>query len=284
MPVLVPTSLDDAVSMLAESADTLVLAGGTDAMVEINMGHRSPPSRVLALNRVAELRSWTFQPDTSTLRIGAAVTYAELMEPPIADLVPALAEASRTVGSPQIRHAGTLGGNLGTCSPAGDGLPVLAALDAVVHLASTAGERSLPVAEFMLGVKRNARRPDELITAVSVPALSGYQGYSKVGVRNAMVIALATACVVVDDPTRSIRLAIGSVGTTIIRCGEAEQFATESVDFDTASAGADVIARFGELAAATSRPIDDHRATADYRRHAISVLSSRLLRRAFPNG
>ena len=260
MPVLVPTSLDDALSMLADSPDVLVLA----------------------VNRVAELRSWTYNPGAATVRIGAAVTYTELMEPPIADLVPALAEASRTVGSPQIRHAGTLGGNLGTCSPAGDGLPVLAALDAVVHLASSTGERSLPVAEFMVGVKRTARRPDELITAITVPVLSGYQGYSKVGVRNAMVIALATACVVIDVPSRSVRLAIGSVGPTIIRCTEAEQFAVSAIDFARSRASADVVARFGKLAAAASRPIDDHRATAAYRRHAIGVLAARLLRRAFP--
>ena len=281
MPVLVPTSLDDAVSMLAGSPDMLVLAGGTDAMNEVNAGHRRPQS-VLAVNRVAELRSWTYNPEAGTVRIGAAVTYAELMEPPIADLVPALAEASRTVGSPQIRHAGTLGGNLGTCSPAGDGLPVLAALEAVVHLASSTGERSLPVAEFMVGVKRTARRSDELITAITVPVLRGYQGYSKVGVRNAMVIALATACVVVDVPTRSLRLAIGSVGPTIIRCTEAEQYAAAAIDFDGSRASADVVAQFGELAAAASRPIDDHRATAAYRRHAIGVLAGRLLRRAFP--
>ncbi len=282
MPVLVPTSLDQAVSMLSATPDALVLAGGTDAMVEVNAGHRKP-HHVLVVNRVAELRSWTFDPEASTVRIGSAVTYAELMEPPIADLVPALAEASRTVGSPQIRHAGTLGGNLGTCSPAGDGLPVLAALDAIVHLASATGERSMPIGEFMVGVKRNARRPDELITAVTVPVVSGYQGYSKVGVRNAMVIALATACIVVDTPGRTVRLAIGSVGTTIIRCTDAEAFAASAVDFDSGTASGDTVTRFGELAAAASRPIDDHRATADYRRHAIGVMAGRLLRRGFAN-
>src|SRR4051812_41909379 len=140
MPVLVPTTLDEAITMLADAPGSMVLAGGTDAMVEVNAGHRRPVD-VVAVNRVAELRSWTYDGAAATVRIGAAVTYAELMEPPLAALIPALAEASRTVGSPQIRHAGTLGGNLGTCSPAGDALPVLAALDAVVHLASARGER-----------------------------------------------------------------------------------------------------------------------------------------------
>ncbi len=283
MPVLVPTTLEAAIAMLAQAPDCLVLAGGTDAMVEVNSGHRRPHN-VLAVNRIAELRSWTHDPASATVRIGAAVTYAELMEPPLADLLPALAEASRTVGSPQIRHAGTLGGNLGTCSPAGDGLPVLAALDAVVHLASALGERSMPVAEFMVGVKRTARRPDELITSITLPVLAGWQGYSKVGVRNAMVIALASACLAVHEPAGGVRLAIGSVGTTIIRCAEAEAFAASVVDIPRRAVSAEAATQFGELAAAASRPIDDHRATAAYRRHAIAVLSSRLLRRAFPNG
>jgi len=282
MPVLVPNTLDEAITMLADTPGAMVLAGGTDAMVEVNAGHRRPLD-VVAVNRVAELRSWTYDGAAAVVRIGAAVTYAELMEPPLAELVPALAEASRTVGSPQIRHAGTLGGNLGTCSPAGDGLPVLAALDALVHLASARGERTMPVAEFMIGVKRTARADDELITAITVPVLDGWQGYSKVGVRNAMVIALATACVAVDTPGRSVRLAIGSVGPTIIRCSEAEQLAAAEVDFTARTASVDTVARFGALAAAASRPIDDHRATADYRRHAIGVLAARLLRRAFPH-
>ena len=282
MTVLAPTSLDEALSALADLPGALVLAGGTDAMVEVNMGHRKPTD-VVSVNRVSELRSWTYDPVAATVHIGAAVTYSELMQPPLAALLPALAEAARTVGSPQIRNAGTLGGNLGTCSPAGDGLPVLSALDATVHLASTRGERSLPVGEFMVGVKRNAREHDELITGITVPVLDGWQGYSKVGVRNAMVIALATACLAVDTPAGSVRLAIGSVGTTILRCDEAEQFAASAVDFTSMAASAATVARFGELAAAHSRPIDDHRATAAYRRHAIGVLSCRLLRRAFPD-
>jgi CO/xanthine dehydrogenase FAD-binding subunit len=282
MPVLIPLSLDEAVAALASAPDVLVLAGGTDAMVEVNAGHRRP-SMVVAVNRIAELRSWTYDPVAATVRIGAAVTYAELMEEPLARLLPALAEASRTVGSPQIRHAGTLGGNLGTCSPAGDGLPVLSALDAVVHLASTAGERSLPVHEFMQGVKQTALRQGELITAITVPILDGWQGYSKVGVRNAMVIALATACVAVDTPARTVRCAIGSVGTTILRCRDAESFAAEHVDFPDRRADVGVVERFGDLAAAASRPIDDHRSTAAYRHHAIRVMASRLLRRAFPH-
>ena len=282
MTVLVPATLDEALAALAASPDALVLAGGTDAMIEVNGGHRRP-GVVIAINRVAELRSWTYDPSTSLVRIGAGVTYTELMEPPLSVLLPALAQASRTVGSPQIRHAGTLGGNVGTCSPAGDSLPVLSALNAVVHLANSSGERSLSIHDFMVGVKRTARLPDELITGLTLPVLTGWQGYSKVGVRNAMVIALASACVAVDTRGSSVRLALGSVGPTIIRCAEAESFAGASVDFSSGRVSPTDVKQFGVLAAAASRPIDDHRATAAYRRHAVGVLASRLLRRAFPD-
>jgi CO/xanthine dehydrogenase FAD-binding subunit len=289
MSVFVPVSLDDAVEVLTAHPDALVLAGGTDAMVAINEGHLrigagDRPATVVAIDRVAELRSWTVDPAARAVTLGAGVPYTELMREPLASLLPALAEASRTVGSPQIRNAGTLGGNLGTCSPAGDALPVLSALDAVVHLASADGRRSMPVHEFMVGVKRTALRPGELIVAVTVPLLDGWQGYAKVGVRNAMVIATASACLAVHTPDRSVRIALGSVGPTIIRCTEAEAFAAERIDWDTSTVTPDLAARFGDLVAAASRPIDDHRSTAEYRRHAVGVLGRRLLRRAFPTG
>ena len=197
--------------------------------------------------------------------------------------VPALGQAARTVGSPQIRNTATLGGNVGTCSPAGDGLPVLAALDAIVHLVSATGSRSLPFLEFMTGPKRTALLPGELIEAVTVPVFRGWQGYAKVGVRNAMVISNAGACLAVDD-SGGVRIALGSVGPTILRCPEAETFAAAVVDHDQRAVADDDVAEFGRLAAEAARPIDDHRSTAAYRRHAVAVLARRLLRRAFPNG
>jgi CO/xanthine dehydrogenase FAD-binding subunit len=289
MPVVVPLTLREATSALAEHPGAMVLAGGTDALVEINEGHRriatgTATPVVIAVDRVAELRSWTIDPGERTVTIGAGVTYDELMEEPLAALLPALAQASRTVGSPQIRIAGTLGGNLATCSPAGDALPVLSALDAEVRLAGLAGERTMSVHEFMIGVKRTALEPGELITAVTLPLLDGWQGYSKVGVRNAMVIATASACLAVHTPARSVRVALGSVGPTIIRATEAESFAANAVDWDRSAISDDDARRFGDLTAVASRPIDDHRSTAAYRRHAIGVMSARLIRRAFPEG
>jgi CO/xanthine dehydrogenase FAD-binding subunit len=284
---MMPTTLDEALADRVAHPGALLLAGGTDVMVEINEGHRrldTEAPTVIALGRVPELSTWTHDPVAGTLTIGAGITWAEIEATPLAELVPALAQAARTVGSPQIRHAGTIGGNLATCSPAGDGLPVLVALDAVVHLAGGAGRRSLPIAGFMLGVKHTALLPDELIESITVPLLDGWQGYSKVGVRNAMVIATASACLATDRATRSIRLALGSVAPTVVRCPEAERFATDYVDWAGGGVPPDVAARFAELARAASRPIDDHRSSAEYRRHAVGVMASRLLVRAFLGG
>ncbi len=280
MTCIAPTTLRGALDALAEDPDALVLAGGTDLMVEVNMGHRAP-GNVVAVTRVAELCSWVHDPVAATVRLGAGVTYAEVMDEPLGTLLPALAEAARTVGSPQIRHAATIGGNIGTASPAGDGLPVLAALDAVVHLESAVARRNVPFADFATGPKRTVRQAGELITGITVPVLRGWQGYAKVGVRNAMVIATASCCLAVDTDAANVRIALGSVGPVIIRAADAEAFAAANVDWTAGTASDDVVARIGELTAAAARPIDDHRSTADYRRHATEVLARRLARRAF---
>jgi CO/xanthine dehydrogenase FAD-binding subunit len=284
--VLVPRSIDQALEGLAANPTATLLAGGTDVLVEVNEGHRRFAWRdgdtdVIALTQVPELSTWTLDPGARSVTLGAAITFAEIEREPLRSMLPALAEAARTVGSPQIRNAATVGGNLATCSPAGDGLPVFAALDALVNLVAPSGRRTLPVGEFMRGVKQTALAPGDMIESITLELLDGWQGYSKVGVRNAMVIATASACLAADVTTQSLRLALGSVAPTIIRCPEAEAYATTSVDWGARTVAADVARRFGELAAAASRPIDDHRSTAAYRRHAIAVMSTRLLQRAF---
>lgn len=286
MSVTVPYTLADALTALAARPDATILAGGTDLLVELNSGHRQI-GEVVVVNRVAELCSWLYDPVQQTLQIGAGVTYAEIERAPLNGWVPALAQAARTVGSPQIRHAATIGGNVGTCSPAGDGLPVLSALDAQVHLASASGTRTISFADFMIGPKRTERQVGELLTGITVPVFKGWQGYSKIGVRNAMVIATVSASLVVDPGTNdrdaNVRLALGSVGPVIIRCTQAEALVNEAADFAGGRVGAAVVNEFAQLAQAAARPIDDHRSTAEYRRHAVGVLASRLLRRAFPH-
>jgi CO/xanthine dehydrogenase FAD-binding subunit len=274
-----PRSLDEAVALLEATPEAMVLAGGTDLMVAVNAGgHR--PETVVSLARVPELRGW--RRDGDELVLGACLTYTE-MERELADLVPALAQAARTVGSPQIRNAATLGGNVGTASPAGDTLPVLAALDAMVDLTGPAGARSMPLLQLLTGVKRTALRPGELVASVRVPVLRGPQEFLKVGPRNAMVISVVMVAVVVDLDGRSVRAGLGAVAPVPVRPREAEAYATALVDWPTGRLTTDgAPERFGELCAEASRPIDDHRSTADYRRRAVSVCAARALSRAFP--
>lgn len=244
-------------------------------MVEVNLGHRRP-SGVVALRRVGELQGAEITDDMVDL--GASVTYAEV-EADLADVTPGLAMASRTVGSPQIRNVGTIGGNLGTASPAGDALPWLVAVDAQVVLAGPDGSRLLPVADFLVGVKETARRPDEIIHRIRAPRVPGPQHVAKVGPRNAMAIAVASVAMVVDTAARRVRVAMGSVGPTPVRPLAAEEAVSSAVDWDALTCPADAVDAFGAACAAAARPITDHRSTAEYRRHAARVLAARTLRR-----
>jgi len=278
--VLVPESLEEACAALARLPGATLLAGGTDLMVGINAG-RHRPEHVIAVGRLAELRAW--RRDGDHLVLGAGVTYRHLLEPPLAELVPVLAQAARSVGSPQIRNAGTLGGNLGTASPAGDGVAALVALGGTVRLRSLDGERDVDLAAFVTAPRRTLRRDDELIVAVRVPVLDGPQEFLKVGTRNAMVIAVASAALVVDPPARAVRLALGSVAPRPLRATPAEALAAEVVDWSRRRAPEGAAEGFGRLAADEASPIDDHRSSAAYRRHAVRVLARRAFERAFPS-
>jgi len=284
MSVIVVRSLDAALESLARVPQSMVLAGGTDAMVEINFGHRRP-HHVIAVDRVPELNEW--QREGSMLRIGAGVTYAALETPPFATLVPALAHAARTVGSPQIRNAGTLGGNVAMASPAGDTLPVLAALDASIELHRVGGVRVIPWHEFFVGPKKTTRADDELVVAIHVPVRSGPQAFLKVGTRNAMVIAVASVCLVVDLDDRTVRCGLGAVGPVPLRAPAAEAWVVDQLVWTDAGVQLrdPALAReFGRRVAEAARPIDDHRGTAAFRRHAISVCAERALDRACEGG
>jgi CO/xanthine dehydrogenase FAD-binding subunit len=269
----------EVVNALRDYPEARLIQGGTDMMVEVNL-NRARVNDVISLRRVAELRRWHLDPDTALLRIGAGVPFAEMERAPLSLQAPALAQAARTVGSPQIRAAGSLGGNLGTCSPAGDGLPVLSALDAVVHLRSATTERDVSIHDFMVGVKKNLKQPDEVIVAVTVPVVQGFSGYAKVGSRNAMVISAASACLVHDAVGGTIHLAFGAVAPTVVRARRAEAWLGEQINLQGSLTVSPALAReFGQRAAEECSPIDDHRSTALYRRHAVAVLAERLLLR-----
>jgi CO/xanthine dehydrogenase FAD-binding subunit len=273
-----PTTLAEALEVRAADPEACPIAGGTDLMVEVNFGHRRPAS-FLDLTRVGDLCEIEFEASGEALRIGAGMPLAEAVAA-VGHLAPAFCTAAQTVGSPQIRARATVGGNLGTASPAGDVLVPLVAAGASVELATSSGARAMPIGAFLVGPKRNALEADELIVAVRLPTASGGQQFAKIGTRNAMVIAVAAFGVHLDARRRSVGTAIGSAGPTTLRAPEAETFLAGVLDEEglwerSGELSASAAARFGELVAAAARPIDDVRGTAAYRRHALAVLARR---------
>src|SRR6476659_1158357 len=245
MDVLTPRSLDEALRMKSERPGAVPLAGGTDLMVELNFDRRRPEA-ILNLAEVEQLRGWSRE--NGTVRLGAGLTYTEAMEEPLRSLLPALAEASRTVGSPQIRNRGTIGGNLGTASPAGDALPPLLVEDAEIEIASVRGSRRIALGDFLVGVKQNALADDELIVAAHIRPSGARQTFMKIGPRNAMVIAVCSLALAVDRERGELRAAFGSAAPVV-------RLVTGSLDD---------VAEFPDRVAEAASPIDDVRGTAAY--------------------
>jgi CO/xanthine dehydrogenase FAD-binding subunit len=279
MDVFLPATLDEALDTAAAHPEVVPIAGGTDVMVELNMD-LGRPETLMDVSRLPELRE--IRREDGSLFLGSGVTYTRIMRE-LPELT-ALVQASRSVGSPQIRNRGTVGGNLGTASPAGDALPVLAAWDADIVLGRAGGStRSVRWDEFLKGVKQTSLEPGELILGARWHVPSGPGSFSKIGTRNAMVIAVASVCLQVDEPSRSIRVALGSVAPTVVRAREAETVAAQAFedagawDDPRADPGDEAIGPFGELVAGAASPIDDVRGTASYRKRAVSVLALRAL-------
>jgi CO/xanthine dehydrogenase FAD-binding subunit len=276
MEFLQPTTWREAVEAKAAHPDAVPIAGGTDVMVAVNFGRLRPP-RLLDLTRVPELRQW--DTEDGVVRLGAGVPYARVITE-LGNRLPGLAMAARTIGSPQIRNRGTVGGNLATASPAGDAHPALLAAGAEVEVASVRGTRRIPVADFYRGVKRSALADDELVAAIRIRPPSGPQQYSKIGTRNAMVIAVAAFGLALHPDRRAVGTGIGSAAPTPRRASAAEEFLAGELDglWDSrAELPAATAARFGELVAGAAAPIDDVRGTARYRVHALSVMARRTL-------
>jgi CO/xanthine dehydrogenase FAD-binding subunit len=278
MRFLQPLSLEEALEIKTQAPEAVPLAGGTDLMVELNFD-RKRPEAIMDLGRVAELRQW--HRDDGELVIGSGVTYTRLLAELDGEL-PGLAIASRTIGSPQIRNRATMGGNLGTASAAGDALPPLVAAGASIEVASQEGSRTLAITDFLVGAKRNALEPDELITAIRMPPAHGPQQFSKIGTRNAMVIAVCSFALNLNPQARRVGTGIGSAGPVTVRAAAAEGFLQDVLEEERLweshaeipdSAGA----RFAELVAEAASPIDDVRGTAAYRRRALTVMGRRTL-------
>ncbi|MFW5417907.1 FAD binding domain-containing protein [Nocardiopsis sp. CNT-189] len=274
MDFLRPSTLEEALAAKSGRPAGVPIMGGTDVMVELNFDKRRPEA-LIDLTRIAELREWTFEGDA--VRLGAGVPYTRIIDE-LSAHAPALAQASRSVASPQIRNRGTVGGNLGGASPAGECHAPLLATDAVIELASVRGVRRVPARGFYLGLRRTARQDDELITAVLLPRPAGPQRFSKIGTRNAMVIAVANFALALNAEKRTVGTGLGSVAPTPVRAEEAEEFLAAEFDWDGGTPPAEpVVRRFGELVASVARPIDDQRGSAEYRRHAAGVMARRAL-------
>ena len=278
MEFIQPTAWEEALAARAAHPGSMPIAGGTDVMVDLNFD-RSRPDAIIDLTRVRELRE--LGEEDGVVRIGAGVTYARVIAE-LGDRLPGLAMASRTIGSPQIRNRGTVGGNLGAASPAGDSHPPLVAAHAEIELASEGGVRRVPAREFYVGPKRSVLAADELIAAILVAPARGPEQFSKIGTRNAMVIAACSFALAIDPVLRRVGTGIGSAGPTPLAAAEAESFLegvlSEDDTWDSpAPLGDAALERFGELVAAAARPIDDVRSTAAYRREALRVLARRTL-------
>ena len=278
MEFLQPGSWPEALQMKAAHPQAIPIQGGTDVMVELNFD-RHRPEHLLDLGRVPELTQWA--PDNGHIRLGANVTYARVIAE-LGDRLPGLAMASRTVGSPQIRNRGTVGGNLGAASPAGDAHPPLLAAYADVEAESVRGRRLIPATEFFTGVKRHALAPDELISAVLITPPAGPQQFCKIGTRNAMVIAVASFGLALHPDRGTVGTGIGSAAPTPRRAVAAEEFlgqvlADEGLWTTRGPLPDAAVARFADLVADAASPIDDVRGSARYRVHSLSVMARRAL-------
>lgn len=276
-PVQSPRSLADAYGLLTDGgAAWQPVAGGTDLLVQITGELGPPPERVLDIWGLDELRGINL--DGDELVMGALTTYTELRQSAlVGELLPALAQASATIGAAQIQNRGTVGGNLVNASPAGDTLPIWLATDSLVVLGSAGGERSVAALDFFTGYRETARRDDELVLRVRVPLLPRrHVRFRKVGTRRAQAISkvvMAVSWLTGDDGAWiDTRVGLGSVAATPVRAGATEA-ALNGQQPVRAAADAAVAALESEI-----QPIDDVRSTADYRRLVAGRVLRRLIR------
>ena len=276
-----PRTLDEAVQLLAQHREKArVLAGGTDLVLMMS-DRVVAPEHVIDIKNVAELTRLEWGADGS-LTVGAATPFRTLeTDQRVRETFPGLAEAAAEVGSWQIRNLGTVGGNLCTASPSAEIGPILLALDAEAEIAGPKGRRSVPVSQFHTGVRRTVLEPDELLVSVKVPAAQGRAGshYIKLKERVKMDIAFVGVASVVelegsDGVVKSARIALGAVAPTPIRAQEAEAKLAGQRLTD------ELLAEAGRLAAQAAKPISDVRASAEYRREMVDVLTRRTLKQA----
>ncbi len=269
-----PTKLDDALALLREAPKPVaILAGGTDLMIKLRAG-LFPRGTVIDIKRLPEVQGIVWDAD-GTVHIGAAVTMAELYRGArLCEQYPALTEGAEAVGSLQIRNRATVVGNLCNASPCMDTAPALLLLDARLRVVGPQGGRELPVRQLFVDVKKTSLAADELSLAVTIPAASKRlrTGFDKIKRVRGHDLALVNCAVAYDAQERSWRAAIGSCGKTTV--------VTDTVRGEaTAAAAAQVGDALAAAALERTSPIDDVRATAEYRRDMTALLVRRLVTR-----
>lgn len=248
--VALPSSLDEAVEALAATPTAVPVAGGTDLMAGVNSGMLRP-SALVGLGRINEIRGWQYADGAALL--GAGLTHARMGRPDFAALIPALAAAARAAGPPQIRNAGTLGGNIVTAAPTGDALPVLAALEASVLLAGPSGNRELPVGHLLTGM--DPLRTGEVLAFVRIPLLHAPQTFLKATHRTGPGRAVCSVALVLDPQRRGVRCAVGAVAPVPLRPLEAERWVASLIDWDgQRTLAPEACTAFGEYVAAACIP------------------------------
>jgi len=269
-----------ALALMAEhGAAARVLAGGTDLLVDLKSAAEAPQV-IIDISRAHDLKGMNLTEDG--LRIGALVTHAELMGSPIVrELLPALVEAAHSIGAVQTRNLGTLAGNLMSCVPSMDSGPALLALDARVTIGNAAGRWQIPISELFVGPRQTSLAADELLIEITIPRqnLGKLCAFEKFGLRKGQTLALVNVAAAfwIEAGRRcaALRIALGAVAPTVIRAREAEAY------LDGRPMTEQAIAEAGRIAAAEAAPIGDFRASADYRRELIVVLTKRALDRAW---
>lgn len=277
LTLLTPQTLGEVLDARRSHPSAVVVAGGTVVVADLNRG--APPQGLISLQAVEELRGLRF--DGGRWRLGAMATVAEVRAN--ADLAPpstALGQATRSLGSRQIRNRATVGGNICAGGAQRTLVPVLLAYDAAVDVSGPAGPRTVVLSDVLLP-ERAPLGAGEILTAVHFAPPSGPQRYYRVGPRNANCYATASVTVVLDEPARSVRVALGGVAPTAVRAPEAEALAGAAVDWDGRLVSDDVAASFGAAAAEAADPVSDVMASADYRSHAVEVMARRALRHIF---
>jgi len=275
----VATDLEEALQWRRNQPGTRVIAGGTELLADQAL-ELFRPNGYLHVGRVEALQSIAI--DEQTIHIGSGVTIERLGQGALAEASPILAQLAHTIGTPQARRRGTVGGNLGNGLPDRSLAPALLALGCSVSLQSyERGKRSLPLADFLLGRGRTALAADELITEVVVQRRRGFQRYTQVGPRAALVYPTVGTALVVDPTTRWLALGIANAADTAIRAEQAEAEATAGVPWQQGQLPDGVAEAFGQRAAEACSPQDDQQASAAYRRHAVAVMAKRLLEEAF---